>query len=87
VLIIFPGGLGVTEILIGKLVRPRFQGELVRTLGTSTDAALGIAQQKAAATVILARLCTLWFAVVVGIAATALFTRRFGEVEEVPEND
>jgi uncharacterized membrane protein YbhN (UPF0104 family) len=85
VLIIFPGGLGVTELLIGKLVRPRFQPVLAQKLGISLEAALDAAQQKAAATLILARLCTLWFAVLVGIVATVLFTRRFGQVDETPD--
>jgi hypothetical protein len=40
------------------------------------------AKQMAAGAVILARLCTLWFAVAVGFAATAIFTRRFGTVDE-----
>lgn len=74
VLIVFPGGLGVTEFSLGKLVVARY-----------TDPgglALEVARQSAAGVVILARLCTLWFAVLVGFVATALFTRRFGELEE-----
>ena len=60
---------------------------LAAKLGLGVDAALGIAQQKAAATVILARLCTLWFAVLVGIVAMGIFTRHFGAVEETPDDD
>jgi uncharacterized protein (TIRG00374 family) len=64
-----PGGLGVTEFSLGKLLRGHYSG---------AGLALAAAQQKAAAAVILARLCTLWFAVAVGLAALGLFSRRFG---------
>lgn len=73
VLIIFPGGLGVTEFSLGRLVRVRL---------TEMGKTLDVAQGTAAGVVILTRLCTLWFAVLVGILATVLFTRRFGEVVE-----
>jgi uncharacterized protein (TIRG00374 family) len=73
VLIVFPGGLGVTEFSLGKLLRTKY---------STAGLALELAQQKAAAVVILARLCTLWFAVLVGFCATALFTSRFGQIEE-----
>lgn len=73
VLILFPGGLGVTEFSLGRIVRLR-----LTELGTALD----VAQATAAGVVILARLCTLWFAVVLGLLATALFTRRFGALEE-----
>ena len=41
-----------------------------------------VRKRKAAAAVILARLCTLWFAVGLGCIATALFTRRFGRIDD-----
>ena len=74
VLIIFPGGLGVTEFSLGRLLRVR----LTEHSGLPLEAAVGTA----AGVVILTRLCTLWFAVLIGILATAAFTRRFGEVDE-----
>jgi uncharacterized protein (TIRG00374 family) len=75
VLILFPGGLGVTEFSLGKLVRMRL---------TETGIALDAAREMATGVVILARLCTLWFAVGVGLLATAIFTRVYGAVEENP---
>jgi uncharacterized protein (TIRG00374 family) len=74
VLIVFPGGLGVTEASLGKLLVNRYY--LVPGFSEA------VAKQMAAGAVILARLCTLWFAVAVGFAATAIFTRRFGTVDE-----
>ena len=73
VLIVFPGGLGVTEYSMGKLLVAKY----------STVGGLGVDAARAMATgpVILARFCTLWFAVLVGFVATALFTRRFGRIE------
>ncbi len=62
-----PGGLGVTEGGMTLL--------LVRT-------AEGITRSSAAAITILIRLCTLWFGVMVGLVALALFRRRVsGELE------
>jgi uncharacterized protein (TIRG00374 family) len=72
VLVIFPGGLGVTELSLGKLLVPKY---------TAAGLTLGAARQSAAGAVILARLCTLWFAVAVGFAAYGLFTRRHGRLE------
>ena len=80
VLIIFPGGLGVTEFSLGKLVRLRYSKEVLGMLEE-------VARQKAAAAVILTRLCTLWFAVLVGFVATVLFTRRFGQVDETADDE
>jgi len=82
VAIIAPGGLVITEGLLGSLLRPRYQPVLESTLSLAGDAAREAARAQAAAAVILARLCTLWFAVAVGFAATALFTRRHGSVQE-----
>lgn len=73
VLILFPGGLGITEFSLGRLVRLRL---------TETGIAIDVAREMATGVVILARLCTLWFAVVVGLLATAMFTRLHGAVEE-----
>jgi uncharacterized membrane protein YbhN (UPF0104 family) len=56
-----PGGLGVTEA--GMLA-------LLTTLGTGTGRGV------ATAATFVTRLCTLWFAVALGLAALAFFTRR-----------
>jgi len=72
-LIIFPGGLGVTEFSMGKLLVDRYQ--------EAGALALKAAQQQATGVVILARFCTLWFAVLVGFVATGLFTRLHGRIE------
>jgi uncharacterized protein (TIRG00374 family) len=70
VLIIFPGGLGPTELSLGSLLRGKFQS----LGGLSVDAA----RAKAGAAVILTRVATLWFAVFVGLIATYLFRRHYG---------
>ncbi len=85
VAIIAPGGLVITEGLLGSLLRPRYQPVLERTLSLAGDAAREAARAQAAAAVILARICTLWFAVGVGFIATALFTRRHGQVQEAAD--
>jgi glycosyltransferase 2 family protein len=74
VLIIFPGGLGITEGSMGTILRRQYSdlGGLARD----------VARQKAAGAVILSRLCTLWFAVLVGLIATMRFTQKYGGVEE-----
>ncbi|MCC6406695.1 MAG: flippase-like domain-containing protein [Planctomycetes bacterium] len=84
VAIVFPGGLVITEGFLGTLLRPRYQPAAEATLGLAGDAAREYARSQAAGTVILARVCTLWFAVLVGFLAMGLFTRRFGAVEEEP---
>ena len=56
-----PGGLGVTEA--GMLA-------LLGTLGTGTGSGV------ATAATFVTRVCTLWFAVFLGIVALVLFTRR-----------
>jgi uncharacterized protein (TIRG00374 family) len=86
VAIIAPGGLLITEGLLGTLLRPRYQPALERTLSLTGDAAREAARAHAAGAVILARLCTLWFAVFVGFVATAIFTRQFGEVDDTPDD-
>jgi len=79
VLIVFPGGLGVTEASMGGLLARRY---------AALDVAREAAQAKAASATILIRLCTLWFAVALGLAATTVFSRRHGEsgrIEAAPE--
>jgi len=66
-----PGGLGVTEA--GMLA---MLGEL----------AVGCGRSVAAAATFVTRLCTLWFAVVVGIAALLIFARKTKIAVELPEN-
>jgi uncharacterized protein (TIRG00374 family) len=66
-----PGGLGVTEA--GMLA---MLGEL----------AVGCSRSVAAAATFVTRLCTLWFAVIIGIAALLIFARRTKITVELPEN-
>jgi uncharacterized protein (TIRG00374 family) len=63
--LIVPGGLGITESSLGKLLvdKARF------------------ARGDATAITLVARACTLWFAVLVGYLALLLFVRRHGSVE------
>jgi uncharacterized protein (TIRG00374 family) len=63
VLVIFPGGLGVTEASLGGLLTQRFEG---------AGLALQAAEAKALSATFLIRLCTLWFAVLVGLLALGL---------------
>jgi glycosyltransferase 2 family protein len=65
-----PGGLGVTEA--GMLT-------LLGKLGT------GIGSGVAAAATFVTRLCTLWFAVVVGLAALVIFARKTKVKVELPD--
>ncbi len=71
VLILFPGGLGVTEASMGALLRRRYV-----VAGFTAE----VASAKAVSATLLIRISTLWFAVGVGLVATFLFTRRFGDV-------
>jgi uncharacterized protein (TIRG00374 family) len=75
VLIIFPGGLGMTEFSIGKILREQYSKP-------PSLMQLEIAQAQATAAVLLTRLCTLWFAVALGLIATSVFMRLYGEVAE-----
>lgn len=84
VAIVVPGGLGVTEGYLGRELRAEFQ-KVIQVPGMTSDAAHALARSKAAGAVILVRLCTLWFAVIVGLLATALFSKRYGDVVEVDE--
>jgi uncharacterized membrane protein YbhN (UPF0104 family) len=85
VAIVLPGGLGVTEGLLGTLLRREVQPELEAQLGAA--AARDLAQTQAAGAVILARLCTLWFGVAVGLIALWRFRRRYGAVELASGDD
>jgi uncharacterized protein (TIRG00374 family) len=76
--IVVPGGIGVTEGLLGTLLRRELQPALDARLGA--ELAIGVARGQAAGAVILARLCTLWFGVLVGLVALGLFKRRFGRL-------
>ena len=67
--VVLPGGLGVTEGLMGPLLeRP------LRAAGVGAE----LARAKAASATLVIRLCTLWFAMAVGLVALALFRRRHG---------
>ena len=66
VLIIFPGGLGVTEASMGGLLTARY-----KAVGLAADAASATALS---ATFVI-RLCTLWFAVGIGLVALGLHAR------------
>ncbi len=75
VLILFPGGLGITEGVMTTLLSARY-----RTLGFAADTA----RASAGAATILIRLATLWFAVLVGALALTIFRRLHPRGE--PEN-
>lgn len=77
VAIVFPGGLIITEGALGTLTRRKLQ-----ELG---DLSLDVARSKAAGAALVARLCTLWFGVAIGMIAVAVFERRYGKVEEDAE--
>lgn len=67
VAIVFPGGLGITEASMTALTAQRYMaGGLAREL----------AQSRATAATLVIRLCTLWFAVLLGVVALMLFERR-----------
>lgn len=67
VLIVFPGGLGVTEASMGALLEREYVAA-----GLTRE----VARASAFSATLLIRLCTLWFAVGVGLVAVALFKRR-----------
>jgi len=73
VLILAPGGLGVTEGALTGLLEARYV-----SLG------LDAARSKAASATFVIRLCTLWFAVVVGLVALGLFERRAARLAGEP---
>ena len=78
VAIVFPGGLGPTEYLLGNLLGHHYEGVLAAQTGLTGEALQKTAIASAAGALILARLCTLWFAVIVGLVALGLFTKRHG---------
>ncbi len=83
VAIVFPGGLGVTEAVGGKLLKHRYL-ELLTGTPIATEAApalVELAGAKASGAMLITRLCTLWFAVLVGLCAMAIFQRSYGRVE------
>ncbi|MFT5284596.1 MAG: hypothetical protein ACI8TQ_000753 [Planctomycetota bacterium] len=80
VLIIFPGGIGITEFTGGKLLRHKYM-PLLEESGVASDVIKEVAQSKAAGAMLLTRFCTLWFAVIVGLIATALFRKTYGQVD------
>lgn len=67
-----PGGLGVTE------------AGMLALLG---DLATGCSRSVSAAATFITRLCTLWFAVVVGLAALLLFSRRARVHVDLPDGN
>jgi len=73
VAIIFPGGLVITEGALGTLTR--------RKLEEIAGLSMEVARSKAAGATLIARLCTLWFGVAVGVVATMIFQRRYGEIQ------
>jgi uncharacterized membrane protein YbhN (UPF0104 family) len=73
VLLIFPGGLGMTEGSMGALLRRQY---------SAAGMEIGLARQTATGAVFLTRVCTLWFAVLLGVIATTRFTHRYGSVED-----
>ena len=80
--IVSPGGLGVTEYLLGNLLGRRYEAALGPRLGLAGEALEQTAIATAAGALIVARVCTLWFAVLVGLIALSVFTKRYGEPEE-----
>lgn len=79
--ILLPGGLGVTEGLLGTLLRRKLQEPDTAALSIT----LGVARAQATGAVLLARLATLWFGVLVGVIALWRFERRYGRVEVTAE--
>lgn len=71
VLILFPGGLGPTEATMTGLLSVRY-----RALGV----AQGAAAAKAVTATVVIRLCTLWFAMGIGMLALSIFGRRHGQL-------
>jgi len=65
-----PGGLGVTE---------------AGMLAMLAELATGCNRSVAAAATFVTRLCTLWFAVLVGIVALLIFARETKIVVQLPE--
>lgn len=73
VVIFLPGGIGATEWSLGTLLRREYMALSGLELAT--------AQAMAAGAVLITRGCTLWFSVLIGGIATAIFQRRYGRVE------
>lgn len=77
VLIIAPGGLGVTEGTMTGLLRSRYLA-----LGLAEEAARG----RAVSATLVIRLCTLWFAMGVGLVALSAFRRRRARAATSPRS-
>ncbi|MFT5050106.1 MAG: hypothetical protein ACI8QZ_001500 [Chlamydiales bacterium] len=67
IVLILPGGLGVTEGTLSGLLAVRY--------ATAAGIAAEVARPMAVSATLLIRLCTLWFAVVLGLFALFLFSR------------
>ena len=74
VAIFTPGGLGVTEGAMTALLRPRYVAA-----GLAAEAA----QAAAVSATLIVRLCTLWYAMLVGVIALVCFRRRHRSVDGV----
>jgi uncharacterized protein (TIRG00374 family) len=74
VAIVFPGGLVITEGSLGTLTRRKIM-EIAPSMGMAD------ARSLAAGATLIARACTLWFGVAVGVVATMIFQRRYGEID------
>lgn len=79
VAIVFPGGLGLTEGVLGTLLRRKYE-EL-------DGLVLEAARAKAGGAALITRLCTLWFAVLLGLFFLARFEKRYGRVEPTQSGD
>ncbi len=77
VAIVFPGGLVITEGSLGTLTR--------RKLEELGGMVLEEARSVAAGATLVARLCTLWFGVLVGVVATMIFQSRYGAIDMAEE--
>lgn len=83
--IVLPGGIGGVEYASGTMLRRQYTEVLVGQ-GIAKEAALETARSSAASAVLLTRLCTLWFAVALGLFAMWRFRRRFGSLEGVDDD-
>lgn len=68
IVLILPGGLGVTEGTLSGLLAARYTA----VAGLAAE----VARPMAVSATLLVRLCTLWFAVLLGLLALYLFSRR-----------
>lgn len=73
IVLIVPGGLGVTEGTLSGLLSARY----IAAAGLAAE----VARPTAVSATLIIRLCTLWFAVLLGLVALYLFTRRMRRIE------